>query len=187
MKILILAITIFLISTAGFADNKDGSDFRFRPIGLLVGAIGLDYDIALSENWTLGPEIQYWHLRSNEASDFTSKYDIIAWGIGARANWFANGKFTDGLYVGPSLGYANFKVTTTDSNGDVSGSSSAMLAGCLVGYGWFWDSFNQMLGGGVNIALGSASVNIMDASGNSTSVSTSIAGLAIEYSLGWTF
>jgi hypothetical protein len=187
LKKIFAALIVLALSSSAFADNKDNYNFRFSPIGLLVGAITVNYDIAISDSWTLGPELEYWHFSLSEDSDFLSDYSVTAYAVGARANWFMNGKYTDGLYVGPRIDYVNIKLTTTDFTGDVTGTASTIVAGCLVGYGWFWNSFNQMLGIGASVGLGSTSVNITDSSGTSSSVSTSVAGLIGEYSLGWTF
>ena len=121
-------------------------------------------------------------------SSFTSNYDISAYAFGARANWFKNGNYSDGLYVGPSLRYVNAQLSTTDVLGTTTGSASAIFVGCLVGYGWFWNSFNMMLGGGFTQGLGDTKITITDSSGNKTDVSTAASGgLALEYTLGWTF
>lgn len=164
-------------------------NFRFSPIGLIVGSINIDFDMAVAPDWTVGPTVSYWRSSvSSDSTTFSEKFDVTAYGIGARANWFKNGNFTDGLYVGPSLSYANVKISTKDLSGDsVTGSASVMLASCLVGYGWFWDSFNMMLGGGASFGLGDTKVKVETSTGSSTEVSSSIAGVAIEYSLGWTF
>ena len=163
-------------------------DFRFSPLGLVVGSINLDFDIAITPDWTIGPALQYWHLKINSGSDFTSSFDITAYAAGVRANWFYNGVFTDGLYVGPSAKYANVTLNTTNSSGSVSGNINGFLAGCLVGYGWFWDSFNIMLGAGANIGIGnSGNITVTGSSGNQTTTSTSLSGIDLEFSLGWAF
>ncbi len=176
-------------SKVAYASDSAQYNFRFSPIGLILGSINIDFDIAIAPDWTVGPTINYWRYSSaSDKATFSEDYKTTAYGFGARANWFKNGNFTDGLYVGPSLAYANVKVSTTDTVGTTwTGSASVMLASCLVGYGWYWDSFNMMLGGGASLGLGDTKVKIESSSGSSTEVSTSIAGLALEYSLGWTF
>lgn len=172
-----------------YASDSAEYNFRFSPIGLIVGSINIGLDIVVAPDWTVGPAVQYWRYKiSSDDTIFSSDYEITAYSFGGRANWFKNGNFTDGLYVGPSLSYASVKLTTKDSLGDtVTGSASVMLASCLVGYGWYWDSFNMMLGGGAALGLGDTKVKVETSSGSTTEVSSSIAGVALEYSLGWTF
>ncbi len=172
-----------------YASDSAEYNFRFSPLGLIVGSININLDIVVAPDWTVGPVINYWrYSSSSDRTVFSKDFETTAYGFGARANWFKNGNFTDGLYVGPGLSYANVKVTTTDSTGDsVTGSASVMLASCLVGYGWYWDSFNMMLGGGASLGLGDTKVKVETSSGSSTEVSSTMAGVALEYSLGWTF
>src|SRR5262249_20509216 len=134
------------------AASGDAMNFRFSPIGLIIGAINVGMDFQVNENWTVGPELTYWRfaVSSTKNATFNEDFEITAFGGGTRANWFRNGVFTDGLYVGPHLDYASVKVTGRDVYGaDVEASWSGVIAGCLVGYGWYWDSFNIMLGGGI--------------------------------------
>lgn len=60
------------------------------------------------------------------------------------------------------------------------------LLAVLVGYGWFWDSFNMMLGGGAAVPFGESKVEVTDPNGVKTEKDVR-SGLAIEFSLGWTF
>jgi hypothetical protein len=183
----LLLVAAFAASTSAFAKSEDKYDFRFSPIGLVVGAIDVNLDIAIDPNWTLGPQIGFLHHKFRSDPSFTTDYDVKAFMLGARANWFRNGNYTDGLYVGPSLSFAGVKVETSDSNGPESASVSALLASCLVGYGWFWDSFNIMLGGGLTLGLGQSNVDITHSDGTKTSIATNIGGFDVEFSLGWTF
>jgi hypothetical protein len=189
---LLLLAAIALCTTLAWsparADNTDRFDFRFSPIGLIVGSFDVYVDVAIAPEWTIGPALQYWHFSINSGSDFTSSFDITAYALGVRANWFQNGVYTDGLYIGPSVKYANVTLKTSDSNGSVSGSVSGVLVGALIGYGWFWNSFNMMLGAGANLGVGNSNnVTVTGSSGNTTTTSTSLSGLDLEFSLGWTF
>ena len=162
-------------------------NFRFGAISLLAGAINVNMDFAIAPEWTVGPELMYWHYKIDPDPIFTSKYDVTTSSLGIRANWFKNGNYTDGLYLGPSLRYVNIKLTTADSIGEVSGTASGLFAECLVGYGWFWSSFNQMLGAGFSSGVGTTKISVTDSSGRVTEVSSVFSGLALEYTLGWTF
>jgi hypothetical protein len=152
---------------------------------LIIGSVNAGLDFVVHPNWTVGPEGSYWH--THVGSSWGSDWDVKAYGIGARGNWFKNGVFTNGLYVGPSLSYASVKVTNSDSFGSYSGTASGLFASGLVGYAWFWDSFNMMLGGGATVGLGDTKVSVTDSSGAKTEVNSSISGLDLEFSLGWTF
>jgi hypothetical protein len=167
--------------------SSDMYDFRFMPVGLIIGAVSTELDIKIADDWTLGPQLSYWHHNFSADSGFTSSFDVTAWGAGVRANWFKNGAFNSGLYVGPSLGYANIKVTTSDSGGSRSAELSTAVAEAIVGYAWFWNSFNILLGGGVTTTLGSNDITVTKSDGSTYKVNTRIAGPALEFSLGWTF
>lgn len=189
MRRLILTLCLLLNPLAhseGASSNT--MNLRFSPLGLVVGAIGIQLDFKIHSEWTLGPALSYWHVKlDSDPALFTSQYDVTASTFGARANWFKNGVYTDGLYVGPALEYASVKVKTNDSISTVSATGTALMLSGLVGYGWFWESFNMMLGGGLGVALGGADVEVTDSSGSKTKVKSPASGLALEYSLGWTF
>lgn len=170
----------------GFGSNNNTSNFRFSPLGLLIGDVSIDYDIKVDPNWTIGPELSYLSMSLDEGSSFTSNFNITGYSFGARANWFNNGTFTDGLYVGPSIAYASVAVKTSDVNGNITANASGVVTSCLVGYGWFWQSFNMMLGGGLSLSSVDK-ITVTDSSGNTTSASTGETGLAAEWSMGWTF
>lgn len=186
LKAIALAAFVFAAS-ASHAEHSDDMNFRFNPLGLVIGAIGVNFDIAVTDDWTVGPEGLYWHLKFDNNSSFND-FEISAFSVGARANWFKNGVFTDGLYVGPSVKYFSIKATSTDATTylDREGTASALAAVCLVGYGWFWDSFNMMLGGGLSLPLGNNKVEVTDAAGVKREESVG-GGFAAEFTLGWTF
>lgn len=191
MKRVLLCVISLMFASSTFAAEKAANEwnFRFSPIGFLVGSVGVDLSKAITPEWTIGPELQVMKLSLpvSDGSVYTSDYEISSSRIGVRANWYKNGNFTDGLYVGPSLAYFAAKVTTTDSFGTVTGEASGMLLGCVIGYGWFWDSFNMTLAGGATAGLGDTKITVTDSSGEVTDVSSAGAGLALEYNLGWTF
>jgi hypothetical protein len=182
-------LSLFLVSAPwAHADGSDQYNFRFSPVTLLIGLVGVDLDIKVSDQWTVGPELAYWHFSLSETGDFTQSVDITAFAVGARANWFLNGTYTDGLYIGPSLKYVSVKATTANDVESLSGTASVLQASVLVGYGWFWPSFNMMLGGGLALPLGNQDVTVTDSNGDKVSENISSTGsLALEYSLGWTF
>lgn len=185
---LILVALSLLLTPRAFATNDDSYNFRFSPIGLIVGSVAVNLDAKIDPQWTIGPQLGYWHHRFGSEYGFTSDFTVDAFELGARANWFRNGVFKNSFFIGPALSYAQVKVTTTDSNRTpVAASISTVVASCLFGYAWFWDSFNIMLAGGGQVGLGNNSVELTNADGSKTTTNARVAGLSAEFSLGWTF
>lgn len=187
MRYFLLVIAALTFSLSAFAKSDDQYDFRFNPLGILVGAIEADFNIAVDSNWTLGPQLGLLHHKYPSSGSYTTPYDTKAFAAGIRANYFRNGNFTDGLYVGPSLKWAGVKIETNDNNGPVTGSAALTIASCVVGYGWFWDSFNIMLGGGLQLGVGASHVEITNSSGQKDWIPHHVSSLTGEFSLGWTF
>lgn len=189
---LFLAISIvgFSIATSARADGRDQWNARLGALGLLIGAFDVKLDYAANNQWTVGPELFSWKFKMSAESGTTqADADLSAFGLGVRANWFKNGTYQDGLYLGPSFNYFSFNATATDSLGaSAEGSANGWVAACVVGYGWFWQNFNMMLGGGLSIPFSGGDVSVTDSTGQTTKYKTSKNGsLAVEYSLGWTF
>lgn len=184
-----------LFSTVSFAaeDSSASSgntmNFRFDPVPLVIGAVFAHLDVQVSENWTVGPALKYWKITFDFDDSTTDEYEVSFFAAGARANWFKNGAYKDGLYLGPSVSYYNVKASSDDSLGGTDeDETSGVLVGGLVGYGWFWSSFNQMLGIGVVTSVGKSKTTVTDSNGQEEDVDTSYGtGLAFEYTLGWTF
>lgn len=183
----LISILIFVSGLSASAKSDDKYDVRFNALGFAFGAFVADLNIAIDSNWTLGPQLGVLHYRIGRDAGFTDDYDVKAYTLGLRANWFHNGNFTDGLYVGPSAKWASAKVTTSDSTGPITQSSSATLLSCVVGYGWFWNTFNIMLGGGLTVGLGDSNVKVTNSTGTSATVATNVSAFATEVALGWTF
>ena len=189
--LLVLTASCFGIFSEAFADEQASSsdqfDFRFMPVGLLFGALEADLDVKVAPEWTVGPIIGYSHNKYSSDSGFTTNYEYTRYAIGLRANWFSNGVYKDGFYVAPSLAMTKTKVTTSDSGGPVSNDASSDSATVVAGYGWFWSSFNMLVGGGGSLALGNTDMTLTHSDGSTTTISSRLGGLALEFSLGWTF
>ena len=186
LKLLSLLVPVLVaIPYAASANGSDGMNIRFSPLGLIVGSFDLTLDVPVSTNWTLGPQLSYTHL-SLGTND--TGFSIKGYSAGLRANWFNNGVFSSGLYVGPSLVYDDLTVTYRQSDGTSGDAKTSGLgAAVLVGYGWFWDSFNIMLGGGLQTHFQNASVTVTNPDGSQHTNSNLGTGLTGEFSLGWTF
>ena len=191
MKRAIILLTVLLSATGAFAQsamNSEGSkyNFRFSPLGLLVGIAGVSLDVAVSPEWTVGPELAYAKYRISASGANSTSYDISLASAGVRANWFKNGVYTDGIYIGPFVRYAKTSIDASGST-SITGETAGVAFGSLIGYGWFWNSFNMMLGGGAAVASGVSNIVIVDSNGNRTEVPNRGVGFAAEYTLGWTF
>jgi hypothetical protein len=171
------------------AQSSDFMDLRLYPLTVFLGGLSADLDFRLNDQWTLGPSLGYWRFNLDQTSGFTSSFTATVLRAGVRANWFKNGTFTSGLYLGPSIDYTMVKVSTSDASGTITATGNTLAVTGLVGYGWFWNSFNMMLGAGAALALGPTKIDVSNTNGSSSnSVSTqSGAGLALEYTIGWTF
>ncbi len=182
-KIFYSIVTIVLLTFPKTVLAED-MNFRFSPIGLLVGAVNVNLDISMGKSWTLGPQLSYWGFSANTTvGTTTSSTSVSSYGLGLRGNWHANGNFNDGLYFGPSVSYSSAKASASGSSGNYNG----RIASALVGYGWFWNSFNILLGGVLNIPLGGSKITLTDNAGSTSEVSVQASSLALEFSLGWTF
>lgn len=189
MKFIAIRIfsTLVLILSWSSAHAQNQMNLRVNPLGLLLGGIDATLDFKYDENWTIGPKLSYMSFEASRSGSFTEDFSIKGYSLGARANWFKNGVYTDGLYVGPDLSYSYVKVSSSDTSGTVTAEGQGLYATGLVGYGWFWQNFNMMLGGGLTAGLLGTQVKVKDSNGNETKVSVRSGGLALEWTVGWTF
>ncbi len=189
-----LALIAFVTSFGPFARAEESSmndgtkNFRFDPIFLLLGAVNVHLDFKVNNEWTVGPELTAWKFSGDFNTSSADKYDVTLFSGGIRGNWFKNGTFNDGLYLAPFASYYNIDVTVNSSSSNsANGKASGVSVGGLVGYGWFWKSFNQMLGAGLSSVVGDHKATVTDASGVKEDVDTPRTGFTFEYTLGWTF
>lgn len=184
----VFAFFILALSSSGAqASENDTLNIRFDPLGVVIGALGLSVDMNIGDYWSIGPELEYLHFKLNSSDQYNSKFDVKLTSIGIRFNWFLNGTFNSGFYVGPSLKYVSDSLNTADNNGSASGRGSDFIFAGLVGYGWFWQTFNLMMGAGGRLALGDNQVTIRDSSGRETRESPSLSGVALEFTTGFKF
>jgi hypothetical protein len=185
MKKLILCL--MLLSTSVQAETFN---FRVSPIHLVTAFINLNLDVTIMPNWTLGPTYGYWTYKSKSLASRTSNtsYDVKYMTFGARTNWFLNGVYKSGLYVGSFLNFVNAKVAVSGSVLGIGETTSNNL-GVMAGYGWYGTSFNQMVGAGLSTNLGNTRVSVVDAAGSSIDEveGSNFSGFAVEYTVGWTF
>lgn len=190
-KFLALFSLVFVLgaglNSPAHAGADDNSNFRFGPILLIVGLVDVSMDFAVAPNWTVGPTLKYWHFNLSSDASLSTDYTIDAIAGGVRANWFNNGIYTDGLYVGPSVSLTSIKIKSSDSTGTSTSSGTVPVLQTVVGYAWFWESFNMMLGGGLSVPVGSDTLKIRSSTGEEEVKFSRTGSLALEYTLGWTF
>ena len=161
---------------------------KVSPLGLLIGYYNIDLDFAMDDHWALGPTLSYysWNFGLNSSS-----FKATSYAVGARGSWFSHGVYQDGLYISPILSYVGASVSGTSGTTSASGSASAVSVSGLVGYHWFWDTFNMNLGVGYSAILGNVQVTATASDGStySSNVSTSNAsgGLALDFMMGILF
>ena len=184
----LLLLFFVCFSSRIYAAGEDSVDFRINPLVVLLGGLTFTMDFKIHPQWTLGPELGF--VRYKFSSDKGSRDDttLRSCSVGARATWFRNGVFTDGLYVGPFATYANAGLKLSDSNEVARNRANSVFAGAVVGYGWFWESFNVLLGGGLTLPIGKSKVDVENSTGNRADAYVNGEGIAIlEFSLGWSY
>lgn len=186
MKILPLFLILLFLGQASKvqAGNEDNRNIRLDvavPFNL-----GIAFDFQVSSRFTIGPEISYRLL--GVQSTLTSEVSRSLQGFGLRTNWYKNGVHSDGLYVASSLRYNKINLRTSRGVGaqTLKSEDGLSLSG-IVGYGWFWGSFNMLLGGGAELMLQKPSIDYLESGTNFSSRTTESSRLLIEYTLGWSF
>ena len=177
----LICIFLFLYATHASAASGDSWNFRFSPIGALLGMVNVEFDYKLSDNWTLGPTLTYWNFS-------LSGFSIKASSYGAQSRYFFNGVFNDGAYLGLQAATMSIKATITSLGVEYSGESNGAVIGAGGGYHWFWDSFNMNVGGFL-YSSPATKIELKDSNGNKydDQATSPVTGLGIEYTLGWTF
>lgn len=193
MKHVIFVLIYFIFTSSAFSENVELNsssryNIRFEPLRLVVSNFSINVlDIKVSSNWTVGPELGYLKYSVSSAGNSSSKIYVDTSFIGVRTNWFKNGVYTDGLYVAPFARFAKTDITAPSGSAIVGKASSSVL-GCFIGYGWFWNSFNMMLGISPVIGSNWSPVVVTDQTGfNTNHLSDRFADASGEYTLGWTF
>lgn len=187
MKKLLLTIAAVALTQIAHAGSEDKTNVYFNPVGLALGTLNLGADFAIAPNWTVGAFAGYVNLNLDKSGSLTEEVKIKGYTAGARGNWFMNGTFTDGLYVSPIAMYLNVKGETANNQGNLDADGNGTYIGGMVGYGWFWDSFNMMLGAGALTPLGDSKIKFQDQTGGPAEEKTIYSTVSAELNLGWTF
>lgn len=187
MKKMCSFLVTLSFSFSALAASGTQMNLRVSPLGLLAGALGAGLDIPITSEWTVGPEFSYVNYSVKRTGSLTKDISISGYGLGGRANWYRNGVHTDGLYLSPSLNYVNIRASSADAQGSISAEGNGLFLRGLAGYGWFWENFNMLLGGGLSAGLGASKVKVKDSTGVTTEEFDIQNSLAAEWTMGWTF
>ncbi len=178
-----LLVVFVLVCSAGRAMASAGNtwNFRFSPVGLLIGIIAAELDYKVAEHIVVGPAFLNWNIKIDDTS-------LLASVFGVQGAYYINPVYTDSFYVGGALSSLSVSASKTDSVGTkYSASASGTALGVKAGYHWFWDSFNLNLG----LVVSSSSVNkvkIKDDSGNVVDEQNSPgATTGMDFAIGFTF
>jgi hypothetical protein len=184
--------TLVFASSQAHATPDDTMNIRFNPLVLIAGLVMVDFDIKVSDNWTVGPTLLGGGIKfsSTDSSGASDTVEVKASGFGARANYYFNGVFTDGWYLSPALQRQSISVDVSDATSSASAEVTGTVLTAVGGYHWFWDSFNLNLGAGFSSWSGPSKIHVVDSGGNTQDVDASTSrasGLAIDFMIGWTF
>lgn len=173
-----LSSLVILLTPMSFAQTMN---FRFAPVGVLVGLPSVDLATEISPHWTIGPFARglVWNLGNRHIREVE---------LGLRGDYYFTEVFRDGWFLSPQLsaGYAEAKSTSSYEN--LKGHSQGLNLSGFAGYSWFWNSFNMDLAAGLTY-FGIGPFDLNDSSGAARSTENLFSGLRgyVEYNIGWTF
>lgn len=180
------AALAFVLASAASA-HADQFNFRFSPLGLLVGTANLALDYKLSDQWSVGPQITYTDLKVGTFGSL-SDFSIRGTGFAVEGVYSFSASFQDGWYANASIGSNNVELKARNrSTGEtLSANGSGMNLQAGGGYKWFWQSFNMNLG--LTLARSSVSeIEIRDSNGVVTESYNPRLGVGIDFRMGFTF
>lgn len=166
------------LATRGSGNNMN---FRFSPLGLLVGILNGDLQFKMSNQWTMGPSALVWNLK---VPDIT----LNATGAALSGMYYFDEVFEDSWYVSPAVGYISLTTKEKENLIDYEGNYTGLHMALGAGYIWHWESFNLSLGANWFYLL-SGNISKKDAAGNPKEDS-SLAGIPsvrFDFMMGFTF
>jgi|GEM_PF-7048074 len=152
--------------------------------------LGMALDFKISRTWTLGPEADTGYAGQTNYGGITVQNSLYS--LGGRAHWFRQGVYNSGLFIstGARVQSVNLSEGRPDGVRATKNRTGALIDG-LVGYGWFWKSFNMMVGAGYLYYLNSPELEYSYDIANGGSVTASRNnfenGAKVDFSIGWTF
>ncbi len=170
----ITMILCLLACSLTFAADRNIS-IRTNPIGLLVGAINAEISYGF-KNIAVGMGGHSWDASLGDL-DFKSSQ------LHARVDYWFNGSFNQGWYLGVLLGTLDIEV----SNGLSSGELDTTFTSLAGGYRWAWTSFFMDLGLQLT-RVAASEIETVDSSGNNRDTeSLPNANTGIDFNIGWAF
>lgn len=176
--LLLLFFATFL--NAGFAEPTDAFNLRTSPIGLVLGPnLRLDYKIA--DQWTVGVGGLYLNRKITGAQIDSFTGSVLV-------DYAFNAAFADSWFVNLAIGYGNIRAEANDLSGQPRKIHVYNFTEqALLGYHWFWGSFNLDLAAGV-IGNSAGHAKIVDQNGDKVnSVPLPPFGLVTDFSIGLTW
>lgn len=172
--------------------NEKTMNLRLELAPVMISVLGgeerfgLGFDFGVTENTTLGIEMQY--LNRNIMG-----YDIGGIGIGPRLSFCSGGKFGNGWCLSPGAGIFIYSanrsgITNYDSLSSIEYTPTSFYLGSSAGYQWFLESglnIQLLLGGMLNTHNRVQVWNRPDGSSGSTTLNpdfTPTANLDLGYS-----
>lgn len=180
----ITGILVLVVLMAGNPANANNNKFNLKtaPISALIGITNLELDIAVSEQFTLGPsytEFDFEHADVN--------YDANAFGI--RANYYFDKALEGGWLLGLSASYGDFEISQKNNGLTYSTTTSTRAYTLLFSYQAMWTHFNTTFGLGASYFSLPSTVTAVEGV-DLLEINTSfLSGVTpnLEFTLGWRF
>lgn len=174
-------------SSPSFGINAD-------PIWLALGGFGVKFEYFANDTVSVGLGGILIPKRSNTTDSSTStittddyKWEYSQYYIGS--NIMLTGTLGGrGLYINPAVGVVSTKITEYGTS-QLSGSLSAAMLKCTVGYQWVLMQHLRLAAGGGLMLANSSDIVIKDNSGAEIDrqESSALGGLAIDLQIGYVF
>lgn len=179
-KICFILISLLGLSHSALAEDNRMWNFRFSPLGALVGLVNAEVDYKIGPQMTVGPSIYLWNLKVTDI-------EVKSSGLGLQGRYFFDQVFSDGWYAVGQLGFSSTEASIRSNGVTYTGSASGLGLQLGGGYHWFWQSFNLNLGGLLGL-VPATKIDLKDSNGNRYSESYSgRASFGAEFTIGWVF
>ena len=191
---LLIALTSFATTAQAQDDDGGSTDHRFNvriaPLGALLGWYNIDAEMAVTDQFAIGPTVTILNLDPEVDSNTDKvKLDVSQQKFGVRGTYYPRGVFQTGWYVTPMVQYykVDVKGTSTTTGTRATADNSGVVFTGLVGYHWFWDNFNLNLGAGYDFTTtGKTKVKFSDGRPDEE-INTGGAGLSLDFMIGIAF
>jgi hypothetical protein len=165
---------------------------RLEPQWLLFKEVGMDFQIALGQHFSIGPtlglmrgseSIMYGTMTSTSLGTWKDSVDRDAYGL--RAVYYFSGFSRHSAFLAPFARYSKSRVSTT-ADGTFSsraekGEFTETTEGLTGGYQWVWKRFTMNLSAGMASYNHPDNVTMTDSTGSTDN--RAIAGSHISYTI----